>query len=469
MSGLFPSLAGVAGILLLSAAAGHAAAGTLVPRGARSLPERLAWGFALGLVILEGYVPLSLAAGLRPGWIPFLLLCAIVVVAGRLVSLPSLPPREGRGEGVTPIIRFSLLLLLSLGIALYTLRALTEPMWATDFLAIWGWKGKTLFGAAALPAWTWRMPELAFTHPEYPLGLPLLYAGISFLLGHWDDHAMALLFPALQAATLLLLAGWLARRGAPPPIPLAAATALALFEPLYRGFATGMAEVPLSFFLLLAGTALADALDGDAAAIRRLALATAGAAALKNEGLFAAAAAALLCVAAVRLSWRSRSRIAAAALLPALAVVAAHRILRGRLPLRDFQFGLLGSPEFPARFWLGVKTILAEAVLPAAPALFALALVFWAGRPSPAGNRLLALAALPLAAYAILPALCVFGPDWLVRTSFARTASALAPLCAAGLALRLASVFDSPPITNNKSPITNSSGVSIGSSAGPTA
>jgi hypothetical protein len=448
VSGLFPSLAGVAGILLLLAAAGHAAAGALVPRGARSLPERLAWGFALGLLVLEAYVPLSLAVGLRPGWIPFLLLCAIVVVAGRLLPLLPLPPEEGRGEGLTPI-RFSLLLLLSLGIALYTLRALTEPMWATDFLAIWGWKGKTLFGAAALPAWTWRMPELAFTHPEYPLGLPLLYAGISFLLGRWDDHAMALLFPALQAATALLLAGWLARRGAPPPIPLAAAAALALFEPLYRGFATGMAEVPLSFFLLLAGTALADALDGDAAAIRRLALATAGATALKNEGLFAAAAAALLSFLAVRLSWRSRSRIAAAALLPALAVVAAHRILRGWLPLRDFQFGLLGSPEFPARFWLGVKTILAEAVLPAAPALLALALLFWAGRPSPAGNRLLALAALPLAAYAILPALCVFGPDWLVRTSFARTASALAPLAAAGLALRLAPLFQTPPNRNS--------------------
>jgi hypothetical protein len=363
-----------------------------------------------------------------------------------------------------------LILLLSLGVLLYTLRALTEPMWATDFLAIWGWKGKTIFGAAALPDWMWRMPELAFTHPEYPLGLPFLYSGVAFLLGRWDDHAMALVFPALQAATALLLAGWLRRRGAPPPIPLAAAAALALFEPLYRGFTTGMAEVPLSFFLLLAGTALVDAVDGDAGALRRLAVASAGAAALKNEGLLAAVAAALLAVSAARLPWRSRWRVAAAALLPALAVFAAHRIVRGPLPLRDFQFGLLGSPAFPARFLLGVRTILAEAVLPAAPALLALAALYWAGRPSPAAARLLGLAAVPLAAYAILPAFCVFGPDWLVRTSFARTASALAPLAAAALALRLAPLFETPPIPDHRSPITSSSSDgATGFSAGPAA
>ena len=281
---------------------------------------------------------------------------------------------------------------------------------------------------------------------------------------------MALVFPFLQVATALLLAGWLRRRGAPPAVSLAAAAALALFEPLYRGFTTGMAEVPLSFFLLLAGTAVADSLEGDGTGIGRLALASAGAAALKNEGLLAAAAAALLAVAAVRSPWGRRGRVAAAALLPALAVVAAHRILRGPLPLRDFQFGLLDSPELPARFLLGVRTILAEVVLPAAPGLLAMALLFWAGRPSPSANRLLALAAVPLGAYTILPALCVFGPDWLVRTAYARTACALAPLVTAALALRLAPLFDSPPITNHQSQITNSfSGGSTGSSAGPAA
>lgn len=467
VSGLFPSLAQVGGILLLSTAAGHPAAGALLAHRTRSSWERLAWAFALGLLILGGYVPLCLAVGIRPGWMPYLLLCGIAVAAGRPWRRPSLPPAGSRTE--TPRkTRLGLLLLLCLGLLLYSLRALTEPMWSTDYLAIWGWKGKTIFGSVALPAWTWRMPELGFTHPEYPLGLPFLYAGISFLLGRFDDHAMALLFPALQAATALLLAGWLRSRAAPPPVPLAAAAALSLFEPLYRGFTTGMAEVPLSFVLLLAGTALSDVLEGDPAALGRLAVATAAAAALKNEGLFVAAVAAFLALAARRLPWRERLRVAGAALLPALAVVAAHRILRGPLPLRDFEFGLLGAPEFPSRLWLGLTTILSEAVLPAAPALIALTLLFWAGRPSLAGGRLLALVAIPLAAYAILPAFCVFGPDWLVRTSFARTASALAPLLVAGLALRLSPLFESPAIAEPESPLTLSGG-SIGSAAGPAA
>jgi len=329
-------------------------------------------------------------------------------------------------------------------------------MWAADFLAIWGWKGKTIFASASIPAWMWRLPDLSFTHPEYPLGLPFLYAGIAFLLGRWDDHAMALLFPFLQGATLLLLAGWLRRRGAPRGVALAGAAALSLFEPLYRAFTTGMAEVPLSFFLLLLATALADALEGEKGSGRRLALAAAGAVALKNEGLFAAGIAAALAIVAARKPWRERWTVAAGALLPALAVSAAHRVGRGPLPLRDFRFDLILEPEFPSRLLLGLRTILGETSLPAAAGLLALALLLFAGLRSPSGDRLLGLAAALLAAYAILPAFCVWGPDWLARTAFARTAAALAPLAAAGAALRLAPVF-------------TSAGESTGSAADPAA
>jgi len=54
---------------------------------------------------------------------------------------------------------------------------------------------------------------------------------------------------------------------------------------------------------------------------------------------------------------------------------------------------------------------------------------------------LLVLAACGFAAYVFLPALAVAGPKWLVQTAFARTVSALAPLVAAGVAVRLAPVF----------------------------
>ncbi|MGE5276901.1 MAG: hypothetical protein ACM3SU_07895 [Acidobacteriota bacterium] len=465
MTGLLPSLAAVGGILLLAGTAGHAAAVCLLPGRSAWRRERLSWGLALGLFLLAGSAALSLAVGVRPGWIAFLLLSAFAVMAGRLFRLRAeegegavllpLPSGEGRDEGGL-LVTFLLLPPLFLGVLLYALRALTEPMWAADFLAIWGWKGKTIFASASIPAWTWRLPELSFTHPEYPLGLPFLYAGIAFLLGRWDDHAMALLFPFLQGATLLLLAGWLRRRGASRGVALAGAAALSLFEPLYRAFTTGMAEVPLSFFLLLLATSLADALDGEKGSGRRLALAAAGSAGLKNEGLFAAAIAAAIAVVATRKPWRERWRVAGAALIPALAVSAAHRIGRGPLPLRDFRFDLVLEPEFLSRLLLGLRTILGETSLPGASGVLAFGMLLVAGRRSRSGDRLLALAGALLAAYAILPAFCVWGPDWLARTAFARTAAALAPLAAAAAALRLA-------------PVLTCGGESTGSAADPAA
>nr|MDQ5871858.1 hypothetical protein [Acidobacteriota bacterium] len=330
-------------------------------------------------------------------------------------------------------------------VLLYALRALTEPMWANDYLAIWGFKGKTVFAERSVPERLFQWTSLRFSHPEYPLGLPFLYAGIAYLLGRWDDHAMALVFPLLQVATLLALFGWLRRRGAPRSLALGAAALLAHFEPLYRAFTTGMAEVPLSLVLLLLGTSLCDRLDRtDRGASRRLALAAVLCAATKNEGLYFVAAA-LLLAALFSLARRGLARVAALLALPAAVIVAAHRLVRGSLPLRDFDFSLLSRPaELAPR----VAEALAAAVAETGPrtwiAAAALAALIAAGRPSPAGNRLLVLAACGVAAYLFLPALAVAGPKWLVETAFARTVSALAPLVAAGVAIRLAPVFVSP-------------------------
>ena len=443
MSGLAGHVCAIGAILALCAAAGFTASPALFARGAARAGERAAWSFCVGLLLIEGCVALALAVSLRPGWLAFLLLSGVAVLASRL--LPALP-QDGAPSALPPsprsrLCRAAFLCLAVAGALLYLLRALTEPMWAADFLAIWGWKGKVLFGAGTLPDWMWRMPAFGFTHPEYPVGLPLIDAGIAFLIGSFDDHAMALLDPALQVGTLCLLWGWLRRRGVPPAVSLGASAALALFEPLYSAFTTGMADVPLSSFLLLLGTSMVDALAEEPGALRRLILAAAGAALLKNEGLLAAAAVAGLSLAAGRARWPARARAAVAALLPAAAVLGCHRLWRGALPLRDFRLGLLVGSDFPARFELGLRTIVDEAILPAAPGLAAFGLLVWAGRRAPAGDRLLALAGILVAIYAALPSLCVWGPEWLVRTAFARTAAALAPLAAAGTALRLSSVF----------------------------
>jgi len=441
VTGLPVSLLAVAGILLATAAIGSGVAVALVPRGLAWREERLAWGFAAGLAILGGSVGLAFALHSTPGWLWFLLLSAIVGLPARLVRFrreaPAPPPSEGgRIAGI-------LLAIVIVGIALYALRALTEPMWANDYVAIWGFKGKTFFAERHIPDRLFRWQALSFSHPEYPLGLPLLYAGIAFLLGRWDDHAMALLFPFLQVATLLLLYGWLRRRGADRTLALAAAVLLSQFEPLYRAFTTGMAEVPLSFGVLLLGTALSDRIERtDPGASRRLALAALVCAATKNEGLFFVAAAFL--VAALSLFARKgfAARAAAILALPAALVVTAHRLIRGSLPLRDFDFTLLARPaDLAPRIGQSLEAVVRGTPAAAWVGLAALAVLVAAGRATPAGSALLALAACGLAAYLFLPALAVEGPAWLVETAFFRTTAALAPLLAAGVTVRLLPVF----------------------------
>jgi len=437
------------GIALLAlAATGWAMAGKFVPPGPRFHAERIGWSYALGCGLLIAFVPSSLLIGARPNWIGFVVLAALAIGLSRSLApltLPSppaggrgemplgnpahfeppLPAGEGRGEG-SPT-RVLLLLLILLGVAIYALRALTEPMWANDFIAIWGLKGKTIFGAVGYPE---RLRSLEFAHPEYPLGLPLLYAGISFLTGRWDDHAMALIFPLFQVATLLVLFGWLRRRGVSAAVAGLSAATVAWFEPLYSGFLTGMAEVPLSFGILLFGAALVDALDdSDGGALRRLAFAAALIAALKNEGLFLAVAGALL---ALIFGRGRRWKVALSAFGPALLVRALHLPWRSRIPVADLDPGLFSAE----RLW---DSLAAAAMLPGWPAWAGLGLLLTLialGDRVPAGKRLLLLVACAAAAYVVIPAFAVRGPAWLIETTLLRTTAALAPLAAAAVAVR---------------------------------
>jgi hypothetical protein len=445
VTGLALSLLSVAAILLAAAALGYSVAGALVPRGRAYRAERLAWGFAAGLAFLAGSVAFAFSFHGTPGWLSFLLLAAVVGLTARLFRFrdrapESAEPPESEGERRACAV---LLAILLLGVALYALRALTEPMWANDYVAIWGFKGKTFFAERAIPDRLFRWLSLSFSHPEYPLGLPMLYAGIAFLLGRWDDHALALLFPVLQIATLSALYGWLRRRGAGRPLALAAAALLSQFEPLYRAFTTGMAEVPLSFGVLLLGTSLADRIERtDRGASRRLALAALVCTATKNEGLYFVAAAFLVAALSAFSRKGFAARAAAILALPAALVIAAHRLIRGSLPLRDFDFSLLSKP---GALLPRIAESIASAIRGTPPAawigLAALGVLITVGRASPAGSSLLALAACGFAAYLFLPALAVQGPAWLVETAFFRTTAALAPLVAAGVAVRLVPVF----------------------------
>jgi hypothetical protein len=455
MNGLVPSLALVGAIVLASSAMGYMATPAFLPAGPGRRAERLGWAFLIGALLIAGMVPLSFLAGMRPGWIPLFVLGGFVLFCARRFAL-KMPAarsrsvetcREQLGGAVVALV------LIALGVAVYAVVSLAEPMSSTDYLAVWGLKAKTIYGSGEVPDRLFRAFTLRLSHPEYPLGLPMLYAGTAFLLGRWDDHALALLFPLVQIATLLALYGWLRRRGASRALALEAITPLSLYYPLYAD-RVGTAEVPLSLGILLFGTSLADSLDRtDAGALVRLALGSFFVASIKNEGWFITLAAVLV-VAASGLARPRRPSfsVLAAALLPAAAVRLLHILLHGPIPLQDFDFGyLLPSrlPEFASRLWKTVLVAAEESVLPAWPALLALLLVWACGRKTPSADVLFTVLALCVASYVFLPALT---PDPLlqIRNSFERTVAPLAPLLAAALALRLAPVSVHGPLPGER-------------------
>jgi hypothetical protein len=442
--GAFPSSAfAVAGILFLSASAGWILSPSFLPRGHGWALERCGWSIAIAVFLLSAHVVVAFAFGLRPGWTSFLALATFGFVGARRFGLP----REDRP--IRNKTRFSpvsglLLTLTVVGILVYLVRSLAEPMWSNDFLAVWGLKGKTIFASAGIPQILFRWPEFEFSNPSYPIGLPLLYAGTSFLLGRWDDHALAVMFPLLQVGTLLVLIGWLERRGVVRSVALAGAALVANCGPLYSSWLTGMAEVPAAFTFLLLGTALCDVIDDtDPGALRRLGFASLLVAATKNEGLL------LMATSGALLAWRMRRQprlriwaAGAAVLLPGLASVLLHRLVLGGHPIRGLDLGLLRAPGLAGRARETLREEFHQLVSPVWPAILAVLVLVLVGRRRIPLNPLLILVATSLLTYLALPVLCPFGPVWLVHWTVGRIAGALVPLLAGGVAMEWPSERD---------------------------
>lgn len=433
---LWPSLLAVAAILLVSTFAGRILALALFPTGAGWSLERWGWSMAMAVLLLPLNVCLSLALGVRPGWISFLVLTGVGVALAWRFTLPRSDLRFEKSPGPNALSGL-LLAVTAAGVVISLVWNLEEPLASNDFFAIWGLKGKSIYGDAGIPRRLFDWPEYAFSNPAYPIGLPLLYAGIASLLGRWEDHAMALVFPFFQIATLVVLVGWLKRRGSPISVALAASALVANFGLLYSPLMTGgMADVPASFTFLLFGAAFCDSLDRtDEGCLRRLSLAALLAAGTKNEGVFLLGTAfALLMLRSARRGERPSWMAAAAIAFPGIGSFLLHRLVLGKHALRAFDFGILWRPDFPNLVRDALREAFVQLVVPSWPALAALTfLIVFARRTSEFGF-LLALAGASLAIYLLLPAFCTLGPAWLVHWTVGRITAALAPLVAAGVA-----------------------------------
>jgi len=410
-----------------------------------SRAERWAWAFWLGVLGTGIVYCVGLVAGAGgpssrfvPSAVGFAFLAAALIPRRRRAAGAENSPKE-------PLSRACRALLAGAGAAvlLFSAIALSEPMWANDFLAIWGFKGKTIFLTGSIPGRLFHDPMTAWSHPEYPLLLPGVLAAFSTFPGVWDDHALALIYPLFALALLAALFGAVRRRFSGEAGGLAALLAAGFF-PLFRAQAVGMAEIPLAAVLVLFSVAVLDFIERPSrAAGARLAIAALSAAMIKQEGALFVLFAAIWIALAGR---RRPGRFAISFLSLAAAPVICHQLvqtaLRGRIGDRDYDLSLARPENWPLLLRRAADvagTVFRSQLVPAAAPLAAFAVFLLFARPAKA-DRALFLLGPPLfaqtLAYAAVCTLSAYDPVWQAQF-LPRLAGALFPVLLLAAAPRL--------------------------------
>ncbi|MEP6994190.1 MAG: hypothetical protein ABI968_06670 [Acidobacteriota bacterium] len=393
-SGILAALAVLAGSTLGGYSLVRLLGGDLLRR------ERLAWSMACGLLILAKTSALLMAVRLAPGPKKFAAVLAVLVLASFAVRRPGRNPSFARPREGASFLPGALALLSVLAVLLFAVQAVRGGMWAPEYVAVWGLKAKMIFASASIPPRLFHDPALAFSHPSYPLLLPLCLAAVASGIRAWDIHALALLFPFLALATVLVVGGFLSRRlswvaGA------AGGLLVAVCAALYAPGNVGTSEIPMALGFALAATAFLDAVERETAgAWARLFLASLFCAATKPEGsLFAVVLLLTLCGRALRT--RRFPRLAALALLlPVILHAVGMRVLRGAAPATGgFLFSDVRAVELPARMREALLQIVGIDTPHAALVLLAVAILLLASRPG-IGDSLIGAFGLQLTVYA---------------------------------------------------------------------
>jgi len=248
---------------------------------------------------------------------------------------------------------------LALGAAGLTL---AMPLNETDPLLHFGYRGKiihyhsTVLNDALLGMHGPLDYGRIATHPNYPLGVPLLEAWAA-QLGGWSDRWVQAPFAWLAACLPGAVA--LGLRGVSPAAArggalLAACTPMIYVANLYADPAQDLAragmggamnlggggDLPLAVLFALGCALLLRAhASGSLRAAAAAGLAFAGGAMMKNEGLALAGVAFLATLLAAALPPRPRLRVAAACWLTAALCIAPWLLVRAQLPAIDENYG----------------------------------------------------------------------------------------------------------------------------------
>jgi hypothetical protein len=166
-------------------------------------------------------------------------------------TLRAFPQRnERRAVGLSSVL---FCLLLGLAVTSFASTTAVFPHGSWDAWAIWNGRARFLF--LGLPD-LWRQafsPDLGWSHPDYPLLLPLTVARLWTFVGH-DFAAMPVAVAAGFSASLIGVLGFSIARERSVVKALVACSFL-VASPVFLVWAPSqVADVPLAFFILLALT-----------------------------------------------------------------------------------------------------------------------------------------------------------------------------------------------------------------------
>ncbi len=257
--------------VLVSLLAGLACAVPLWTRRAPTLPglvlmASLAVGLGFGLLACASFLALSLFGASAHGLIVTDVVMALLLGGAGLRALKRRAPETATDDPVavrptaTPrwLLGGSLAITLVCALLTFLLLSLMNPHGEWDAWAIWNLRARFVARAGS----EWRNAfsgQLGWSHPDYPLLLPLSVTRLWQYLGRESQIAPAAVAMLFTFSTVALVWASLAILRGPSPAALAALLLLGTSR-LIRHGASQYADVPVGFFLLaaLVGLSLKD-------------------------------------------------------------------------------------------------------------------------------------------------------------------------------------------------------------------
>jgi 4-amino-4-deoxy-L-arabinose transferase-like glycosyltransferase len=332
------SLAGLVYLQLLYLAIGTGLLQLLGLRGWRRLGLAYMAGVAVVGLLAAELVLVQVSLGL----IELTLLALVLGVTAFLRRSPAAERTIGKRDllGIAPLAP----LVVLLGYALVGVGR--RPLLEFDGWAIWGMKARALYqlGGTDNPVFT--------TAAYPPLQHPLLYPSLEAIgfraMGAFDPALFHVQLVVLGAAFSFALLDLLASR---VPLLLAGLVTLAIMSAsgTIKQLASGLADAPLAFFVVLGVVALARWLDTDETPVLACAALFLGAAALtKSEGALFALAAAVALLGTLAVWDRARLVRAGLAMAAMLAVLVPWRIFIAahHLPNPEYSLGNAADPGY---------------------------------------------------------------------------------------------------------------------------